>query len=126
MAKVELKTALEFSSLPTLLLLLTIFRLALNVATTRLILTHGNEGAAAAGKVVAAFGTFLMQGDVLVGAIIFSMILLVNFIVITKGAGRIAEVSARFYLDAMPGKQMAIDADLSSGQIDEKTARAAR
>jgi flagellar biosynthesis protein FlhA len=126
LVSLSLKTALEFSSLPTLLLLLTIFRLALNVATTRLILTHGNEGAAAAGKVVAAFGTFLMQGDVLVGAIIFSMILLVNFIVITKGAGRIAEVSARFYLDAMPGKQMAIDADLSSGQIDEKTARARR
>ena len=126
LVSLSLKTALEFSSLPTLLLLLTIFRLSLNVATTRLILSHGNEGAAAAGQVVAAFGTFLMQGDVLVGAIIFTMILLVNFIVITKGAGRVAEVSARFYLDAMPGKQMAIDADLSSGQIDEKTARARR
>nr|WP_294527970.1 flagellar biosynthesis protein FlhA [uncultured Rhodopila sp.] len=126
LVSLSLKTALEFSSLPTLLLLLTIFRLSLNVATTRLILSHGNEGAAAAGQVVAAFGTFLMQGDVLVGAIIFTMILLVNFIVITKGAGRVAEVSARFYLDAMPGKQMAIDADLGSGQIDEKTARARR
>ena len=126
LVSLSLKTALEFSSLPTLLLLLTIFRLSLNVATTRLILSHGNEGATAAGQVVAAFGTFLMQGDVLVGAIIFTMILLVNFIVITKGAGRVAEVSARFYLDAMPGKQMAIDADLGSGQIDEKTARARR
>jgi flagellar biosynthesis protein FlhA len=126
LVSLSLRTALEFSSLPTLLLLLTIYRLSLNVATTRLILSHGNEGATAAGQVVAAFGTFLMQGDVLVGAIIFTMILLVNFVVITKGAGRIAEVSARFYLDAMPGKQMAIDADLSAGQIDEKTARARR
>ena len=126
LVSLSLRTSLEFSSLPTLLLLSTIFRLSLNVATTRLILSHGNEGPTAAGQVVAAFGTFLMQGDVLVGAIIFTMILLVNFIVVTKGAGRIAEVSARFYLDAMPGKQMAIDADLSSGQIDEKTARARR
>ncbi|PPQ26178.1 flagellar biosynthesis protein FlhA [Rhodopila globiformis] len=126
LVSLSLRTALEFSSLPTLLLLLTIYRLSLNVATTRLILSHGNEGPTAAGQVVAAFGTFLMQGDVLVGGIIFTMILLVNFIVITKGAGRIAEVSARFYLDAMPGKQMAIDADLSAGQIDEKIARARR
>ncbi|MFL5285034.1 MAG: flagellar biosynthesis protein FlhA [Rhodopila sp.] len=125
LVSLSLRTALEFSSLPTLLLL-TIYRLSLNVATTRLILSHGNEGATAAGQVVAAFGTFLMQGDVLVGAIIFTMILLVNFVVITKDAGRIAEVSARFYLDAMPGKQMAIDADLSAGQIDERTARARR
>jgi flagellar biosynthesis protein FlhA len=126
LVSLSLRTALEFSSLPTLLLLLTIFRLSLNVATTRLILSKGNEGLGAAGQVVAAFGAFLMQGDVIVGLTIFSMILFVNFIVITKGAGRIAEVCARFYLDAMPGKQMAIDADLSSGQIDEPTARKRR
>jgi flagellar biosynthesis protein FlhA len=112
--------------LPTLLLLTTILRLSLNVATARLILSHGNEGPNAAGHVVAAFGTFLMGGDLVVGAIIFSMLLMVNFVVITKGSSCIAEVAARFYLDAMPGKQMAIDADLSSGTIDEPTARKRR
>jgi flagellar biosynthesis protein FlhA len=122
----SLERPLDFSSLPTLLLLTTILRLSLNVATARLILSHGNEGPYAAGQVVAAFGTFLMGGDVVVGAIVFSMLLLVNFIVITKGSSRIAEVAARFYLDAMPGKQMAIDADLSSGTIDEPTARLRR
>src|ERR1700712_4735197 len=116
----------DFSSLPTLLLLTTILRLSLNVATARLILSHGNEGPYAAGQVVAAFGTFLMGGDVVVGAIVFAMLLLVNFIVITKGSSRIAEVAARFYLDSMPGKQMAIDADLSTGTIDEPTARIRR
>ena len=122
----SLERPLDFSSLPTLLLLTTILRLSLNVATARLILSHGNEGPYAAGQVVAAFGTFLMGGDVVVGAIVFAMLLLVNFIVITKGSSRIAEVSARFYLDSMPGKQMAIDADLSSGIIDEPTARIRR
>ncbi len=112
--------------MPTLLLLTTILRLSLNVATARLILSHGNEGPYAAGHVVAAFGTFLMGGDVVVGAIIFSMLLMVNFVVITKGSSRIAEVAARFYLDSMPGKQMAIDADLSSGTINEPTARQRR
>jgi len=121
-----LERPLDFSSLPTLLLLTTILRLSLNVATARLILSHGNEGPYAAGQVVAAFGTFLMGGDVVVGAIVFAMLLLVNFIVITKGSSRIAEVAARFYLDSMPGKQMAIDADLSSGIIDEPTARVRR
>jgi flagellar biosynthesis protein FlhA len=120
---ISLERPLDFSSLPTLLLLTTILRLSLNVATARLILSHGNEGPNAAGHVVAAFGTFLMGGDLVVGAIIFSMLLMVNFVVITKGSSRIAEVAARFYLDAMPGKQMAIDADLSSGIIDEPTAR---
>jgi flagellar biosynthesis protein FlhA len=122
----SLERPLDFSSLPTLLLLTTILRLSLNVATARLILSHGNEGPYAAGHVVAAFGSFLMGGDVVVGAIIFSMLLMVNFVVITKGSSRIAEVAARFYLDAMPGKQMAIDADLSSGIIDEPTARKRR
>jgi flagellar biosynthesis protein FlhA len=121
-----LERPLDFSSLPTLLLLTTILRLSLNVATARLILSHGSEGPYAAGQVVAAFGTFLMGGDVVVGAIVFTMLLLVNFIVITKGSSRIAEVAARFYLDSMPGKQMAIDADLSSGIIDEPTARVRR
>ena len=122
----SLERPLDFSSLPTLLLLTTILRLSLNVATARLILSHGNEGPYAAGHVVAAFGSFLMGGDVVVGAIIFSMLLMVNFVVITKGSSRIAEVAARFYLDSMPGKQMAIDADLSSGTIDEPTARKRR
>jgi flagellar biosynthesis protein FlhA len=122
----SLEKPLDFSSLPTLLLLTTILRLSLNVATARLILSHGSDGPYAAGRVVAAFGGFLMGGDVVVGAIIFSMLLMVNFVVITKGSSRIAEVAARFYLDAMPGKQMAIDADLSSGTIDEPTARRRR
>ena len=101
-------------------------RLSLNVAVTRLILSHGNEGPLAAGHVVAAFGGFLMGGDVVIGLIIFSILLVVNFMVITKGSGRIAEVAARFSLDAMPGKQMAIDADLSAGLVDEKEARRRR
>ncbi len=104
---------------PTLLLLTTLLRLSLNVATTRLILSHGSEGPLAAGHVVAAFGGFLMGGDVVIGVILFAILLVVNFMVITKGSGRIAEVAARFSLDAMPGKQMAIDADLSSGLINE-------
>ncbi len=117
---------LDFTSFPTLLLLTTLLRLSLNVATTRLILSHGNEGAQAAGHVVQAFGGFLMGGDVVIGVILFAILLVVNFMVITKGSGRIAEVAARFSLDAMPGKQMAIDADLSSGLIDEKAARLRR
>ena len=126
LVSLSLDRPLDFSSLPTLLLLTTILRLSLNVATARLILSHGSEGPAAAGQVVAAFGSFLMGGDVVVGGIIFAMLLMVNFIVITKGAGRIAEVSARFYLDSMPGKQMAIDADLGAGLINEATARLRR
>ncbi|HET6184159.1 MAG TPA: flagellar biosynthesis protein FlhA [Acetobacteraceae bacterium] len=117
---------LDFTSFPTLLLLTTLLRLSLNVATTRRILSHGSEGPDAAGHVVAAFGGFLMGGDVVIGVIVFAILLVVNFMVITKGSGRIAEVAARFSLDAMPGKQMAIDADLSAGLIDEKTARARR
>ncbi len=117
---------LDFSSFPTLLLLTTLLRLSLNVATTRRILSHGNQGPLAAGHVVAAFGGFLMGGDIVIGLIVFAILLVVNFTVITKGSGRIAEVAARFSLDAMPGKQMAIDADLSAGLVDEKTARKRR
>ena len=117
---------LDFTSFPTLLLLTTLLRLSLNVATTRRILSHGNEGPLAAGHVVAAFGGFLMGGDIVIGLIVFAILLVVNFTVITKGSGRIAEVAARFSLDAMPGKQMAIDADLSAGLVDEKTARKRR
>jgi flagellar biosynthesis protein FlhA len=126
MVALFLNRPLDFSSFPTLLLLTTLLRLSLNVAVTRMILSHGNEGPLAAGHVVAAFGGFLMGGDVVIGLIIFSILLVVNFMVITKGSGRIAEVAARFSLDAMPGKQMAIDADLSSGLIDEKEARRRR
>jgi flagellar biosynthesis protein FlhA len=126
MVALFLQRPLDFTSFPTLLLLTTLLRLSLNVATTRLILSHGNEGSLAAGHVVAAFGGFLMGGDVVIGLILFSILLVVNFMVITKGSGRIAEVAARFSLDAMPGKQMAIDAELSSGVIDDKVARRRR
>src|SRR5476651_2011341 len=126
MVAIFLNRPLDFSSFPTLLLLSTLLRLSLNVATTRLILSHGNEGMLAAGHVVAAFGGFLMAGNVVIGLILFSILLVVNFMVITKGSGRIAEVAARFSLDSMPGKQMAIDADMSAGLIDEKTARKRR
>lgn len=126
MVAMFLSKPLDFTSFPTLLLLTTLLRLSLNVATTRLILSHGNEGPSAAGHVVAAFGGFLMGGDVVIGLILFAILLVVNFMVITKGSSRIAEVAARFSLDAMPGKQMAIDSDMSSGMIDEATARRRR
>ena len=114
---------LDLSSFPSLLLLATLFRLSLNVASTRLILLHGNEGTQAAGKVIMAFGSFVVGGNYLVGFIVFVILVVINFMVITKGAGRIAEVAARFTLDAMPGKQMSIDADLNAGLIDESEAR---
>lgn len=117
---------LDLSSFPTILLITTLLRLALNMASTRLILSHGHEGTDAAGAVIQAFGNFMMGGNFAIGVIVFAILVLVNFMVITKGSGRIAEVSARFTLDAMPGKQMAIDADLSSGLIDEATARSRR
>jgi flagellar biosynthesis protein FlhA len=117
---------LHLSSFPTILLIVTLFRLSLNIATTRLILVHGHEGTAAAGHVVQSFGGFVMGGNLVVGAIIFGILLIINFVVITKGSGRIAEVSARFSLDAMPGKQMAIDADLSAGLISEDVAKVRR
>ena len=110
---------LDFSIFPSLLLMLTLFRLSLNVASTRLILLHGNEGPEAAGAIIMSFGAFVVGGNYVVGLIIFIILVLINFMVITKGAGRIAEVAARFTLDAMPGKQMAIDADLNAGMIDE-------
>jgi flagellar biosynthesis protein FlhA len=126
MVALFLQRPLDFTSFPTLLLLTTLLRLSLEVATTRLILSHGHEGPLAAGHVVAAFGGFLMGGDVVIGVILFAILLVVNFMVITKGSGRIAEVAARFSLDAMPGKQMAIDAELSSGAITEKLAKLRR
>lgn len=117
---------LEFSVFPSLLLIVTLFRLALNVASTRLILLKGNEGPAAAGHVIQSFGQFVVGGDIVVGAIMFLILVVINFVVITKGAGRISEVSARFTLDAMPGKQMAIDADLNAGLINDVEARSRR
>ncbi len=123
---IYIKKPLEFSVLPSILLMSTLFRLSLNVATTRLILLKGNEGVDAAGSVISSFGNFVVGGNYAVGIIIFLILVLVNFVVITKGSGRIAEVAARFTLDAMPGKQMAIDADLNSGLIDEKQARERR
>jgi len=117
---------LEFSAFPTVLLIATMFRLALNLASTRLILSHGHDGTDAAGHVIEAFGHFVMSGNFVIGIIVFSILVIVNFVVITKGSGRIAEVAARFTLDAMPGKQMAIDADLSAGLINEDQARTRR
>jgi flagellar biosynthesis protein FlhA len=117
---------LDFSSFPTVLLIATIMRLALNLASTRLILANGHEGPGAAGRVIEAFGNFVMGGNFVIGMIVFGILIIVNFVVITKGSGRIAEVGARFSLDAMPGKQMAIDADLSAGLIDENEARTRR
>ncbi|HEX4027098.1 MAG TPA: flagellar biosynthesis protein FlhA [Rhizomicrobium sp.] len=126
MTAVFIRKPLEFSSFPTILLITTMMRLALNLASTRLILGHGNEGTAASGYVIQAFGKLIMQGNFVIGLIVFSILIIVNFVVITKGSGRIAEVAARFSLDAMPGKQMAIDADLSAGLIDEKEAKLRR
>ncbi|MHB1092455.1 flagellar biosynthesis protein FlhA [Thiobacillus sp.] len=120
------KKALDFAAFPTVLLLSTLLRLSLNVASTRVVLLHGHTGPDAAGKVIEAFGHFLVGGNYAVGIIVFVILVVINFIVITKGAGRIAEVSARFTLDAMPGKQMAIDADLNAGLIDENEARSRR
>ncbi|MEJ2157583.1 MAG: flagellar biosynthesis protein FlhA [Desulfobacteraceae bacterium] len=117
---------LEFSAFPSILLLATLFRLALNIASTRLILLHGNEGIQAAGGVIKAFGSFVVGGNYVVGLIVFIILVVINFVVITKGAGRIAEVAARFTLDAMPGKQMSIDADLNAGLIDDDEARRRR
>jgi flagellar biosynthesis protein FlhA len=117
---------LEFSIFPSLLLVLTLFRLSLNVSSTRLILLHGNQGPSAAGEVIRSFGSFVVGGNFVVGIIVFSILVLINFVVITRGAGRIAEVAARFTLDAMPGKQMAIDADLNAGMINEQEARERR
>jgi flagellar biosynthesis protein FlhA len=126
MTSLFIQAPLEFSAFPTVLLIATMLRLALNLASTRLILAHGHEGTSAAGHVIEAFGGFVMGGNFVIGIIVFTILVIVNFVVITKGSGRIAEVAARFHLDAMPGKQMAIDADLSAGLIDEKEARRRR
>ena len=117
---------LEFSVFPSVLLMVTLLRLSLNVASTRLILLHGNEGTAAAGEVIKSFGTFVVGGNYVVGLIVFTVLVLINFVVITKGATRVAEVAARFTLDAMPGKQMSIDADLNAGLISDIDARRRR
>ncbi|ASW05571.1 MULTISPECIES: flagellar biosynthesis protein FlhA [Rhizobium] len=126
MVALWIKKPLEFSSFPTILLIATMTRLALNIATTRVILSHGYEGHDAAGGVIAGFSSLVMSGDFVIGLIVFLILITINFIVITKGATRIAEVGARFTLDAIPGKQMAIDADLSAGLIDEKEAQRRR
>ncbi|HMM73951.1 MAG TPA: FHIPEP family type III secretion protein, partial [Rhodocyclaceae bacterium] len=118
--------ALEFSSFPTVLLVTTLLRLSLNVASTRVVLLEGHTGPDAAGRVIEAFGHFLVGGNYAVGLIVFVILVVINFVVVTKGAGRIAEVAARFTLDAMPGKQMAIDADLNAGLIGEEAARSRR
>ena len=126
MTALFIEEPLEFSAFPTVLLIVTMLRLALNLASTRLILAHGHEGSAAAGHVIEAFGNFVMGGNFVIGVIVFTILIIVNFVVITKGSGRIAEVAARFALDAMPGKQMAIDADLGAGLIDQEVAKVRR
>jgi len=126
MTSLLIKKPLEFTAFPTVLLVTTLFRLGLNVASTRLILGHGHEGAHGAGKIIEGFGKLMMGGNYVIGVIVFAILVIVNFVVITKGSGRIAEVSARFTLDSMPGKQMAIDADLSAGLIDETEAKTRR
>ena len=126
MVSLYTKNPLEFAVFPTVLLLTTLLRLSLNVASTRVVLLEGHTGPDAAGKVIEAFGHFLVGGNYAVGLVVFIILVVINFVVITKGAGRIAEVSARFTLDAMPGKQMAIDADLNAGLIGEEEARSRR
>jgi flagellar biosynthesis protein FlhA len=123
MAVFQVRRPLEFAIFPTVLLLVTLLRLALNVASTRVVLMHGHEGPHAAGRVIAAFGEFVIGGNYAVGAVVFIILTIINFVVVTKGAGRVSEVSARFALDAMPGKQMAIDADLNAGIITQDQAR---
>src|SRR3954447_23583039 len=126
MVSLYLVRPVEFTSFPTTLLLLTLFRLALNISSSRLILLNGNTGTSAAGDVIEAFGSFVVGGNFIVGVVIFLVLIAIQYIVINHGAVRISEVTARFTLDAMPGKQMAIDADLNAGLIDEKEARERR
>jgi len=126
MVAIGTRKPLEFSSFPSVLLFATMLRLALNVASTRVVLVSGHEGPESAGKVIAAFGEFVIGGNYVVGFIIFVILMIVNFFVVTKGAGRVSEVNARFTLDAMPGKQMSIDADLNAGVIDQETAKKRR
>ncbi|WP_156256757.1 flagellar biosynthesis protein FlhA [Sandarakinorhabdus oryzae] len=126
MVAINIRQPLDFSAFPTVLLYATLLRLALNVASTRVVLVHGHEGTAAAGHVIEAFGSFVVGGDYVVGLFVFAVLVIINLVVITKGAGRVSEVAARFTLDALPGKQMAIDADLNAGQITADEARARR
>ncbi len=126
MVVVYVMRPLEFAAFPTVLLIATLLRLALNVASTRVVLLHGHNGGSAAGKVIESFGEFVIGGNYAVGLVVFSILVIINFVVVTKGAGRISEVSARFTLDALPGKQMAIDADLNSGLVSQEEARARR
>jgi flagellar biosynthesis protein FlhA len=126
MVALNAQKPLDFSAFPTVLLFATLFRLGLNVASTRVVLVHGHEGEAAAGHVIEAFGTFMIGGDYVVGLFVFAILIIINLMVVTKGAGRVSEVSARFTLDALPGKQMAIDADLNAGLITPDEARARR
>ncbi|MFZ5720764.1 MAG: flagellar biosynthesis protein FlhA [Pseudomonadota bacterium] len=126
MTSTLIKRPLEFTAFPTVLLVATLYRLALNIATTRLILSHGHEGAHGAGAIIETFGKLMMGGNFVIGVIVFIILVIVNFVVITKGSGRIAEVAARFTLDSLPGKQMAIDADLSAGLIDQDDAKKRR
>ena len=126
MIAVNISRPLDFSAFPSILLFATMLRLGLNVASTRVVLVKGHEGSDAAGKVIQAFGDFVIAGNYLVGFIIFGILMIINFIVVTKGAGRVSEVIARFTLDALPGKQMAIDADLNAGVIDQATAKLRR
>ena len=117
---------MDFAAFPTVLLVATLLRLALNVASTRVVLLHGHQGGDAAGKVIQSFGEVLIGGNYAVGLVVFAILMIINFVVVTKGAGRVSEVSARFTLDAMPGKQMAIDADLNAGLIDQDDAKSRR
>ncbi len=126
LSSVQIRRAVELSVFPTLLLLLTLFRLALNLASSRRILLHGSEGTAAAGKVIEAFGQFVVGGNYIVGFVLFLALVAIQFLVVSHGAVRTAEVTARFTLDALPGKQMAIDADMNAGLIDEAEARRRR
>ncbi|NOY65519.1 MAG: flagellar biosynthesis protein FlhA, partial [Nitrospirae bacterium] len=126
LTSVYIRKPLDFSVYPSLLLIVTLYRLSLNIATTRVILLRGHEGPDAVGRVIKSFGNFVVGGNYAVGFVVFLILVIINFVVITKGAGRIAEVAARFTLDAMPGKQMAIDADLNAGMIDDEEARRRR
>lgn len=126
MVTVYAKRVLDFAVFPTVILIATLFRLSLNIASTRVILLEGHNGGDAAGKVIEAFGEFVIGGNYAVGIIIFAILVIINFVVVTKGAGRVAEVSARFTLDSMPGKQMAIDADLNAGLITQEEAQERR
>ena len=124
LAVLYVQRPLEFSIFPSILLLVTLLRLALNVASTRVVLLHGHEGPDAAGKVIESFAAFVIGGNYAVGFVVFAILTIINFVVVTKGAGRVSEVSARFILDSLPGKQMAIDADLNAGILTREEAKA--